>query len=310
MTALDFVLLSIGIPAFYHAFAPQKVRFWERKTQQHDESISEPSVSDSIQTPEVPSAPSQPVDISLEVTPRGGDGVSLEIRPSVTGEYYGYGWISGAGVKRSASFELAWKDYVPRKMTIRGGDIKLILIADYSAKTRSKLTVWSAKNKIAHTDSSWGWWSLERTHTEWINLRIEIRSDKFDGSWKREYRFRLSRNEGFEVEEVRDHNLDTTESKLGRSSYLLDLDRKILLLIADLEKEDRAITPRSVWGRLTDYSVEKICERLVLLERTGYISAQIGPKEYVGGTTSTVRDGDIHGLTEKGRAAITRKVQG
>jgi hypothetical protein len=89
-----------------------------------------------------------------------------------------------------------------------------------------------------------------------------------------------------------------------QASYLSALDRRILQMIATLEIEGRAMTARNVWGFLTDDSVEQICERLILLERTGYIAAEIGPKQYVGGTASTLRDGDIHGLTEKGRATL------
>ena len=141
------------------------------------------------------------------------------------------------------------------------------------------------------------------------SLLVALEEEDLERARKVVYHCSLPQNMIPGQEENRDHSLDSTESKLRRSSNLPDLDRKILMQIADLEKEDRAITARSVWGLLPD-SVEKICERLVLLERTDYISAQIGPKKYVGGTTSTVRDGDIHGLTEKGRAAITRRVQG
>ena len=306
---LDVVCFGIGIPCFIYAFAPPKMRFWERKAKQHDEPIAD----NSIQTTEVPSAPSQPVDVSLEVTPCGGEDVSLEVRPTVTGKYYGYGWISGTGVTRRSPFDLAWKDWLPSKKTIRGGDIDLIFIATLSPKSRSKLTVRSAANKTVHTDSHWGWWGLKDTHTEWINLRIEIRSDQGDSLWKQEYRFRLSRTEGFEIEEVRDHNPDTVEGTLHETepvSLLGDLDLRILRFIHhQLEPEGRTFTNRTVWSVLSEGEGAEHCDdRLIILVRDGYISAEVPPNW--ASLSLGERVYKIHGLTEKGKAAITRKVQG
>ncbi len=56
MTPLDWILLLIGVPAFFYAFAPTCMRFWERTPQTADSptatSQQEPAVSPEQSSPE------------------------------------------------------------------------------------------------------------------------------------------------------------------------------------------------------------------------------------------------------------------
>ena len=87
------------------------------------------------------------------------------------------------------------------------------------------------------------------------------------------------------------------------------VDYRILDMITTLETEGRGIAARDVWMRLTDDSTELVSERLFLLEKEGCFVGKIGPRLYIHGTDSFVREGDIAGLTEKGRAAIAKRRQ-
>lgn len=84
------------------------------------------------------------------------------------------------------------------------------------------------------------------------------------------------------------------------------LDERILQMIQTLEGEGRAFSARDVWMRLTDDSTETVSERLYLLWKQGYFVGEISSKMYIGGTSSSVREGEIAGLTEKGKAALKR----
>ena len=132
------------------------------------------------------------------VRPCGGEDLSLEIRPSFTASYYGYGWLSGDNVTRSTKFNLLFTE----RHHIRKGDVVMIRLADLNPPHLNQLMVWDDNYAIVHKDASWG----ERLHryapTEWLQLRVEIRANGIEGSWEHSYRFRLTGRETFEVEEV------------------------------------------------------------------------------------------------------------
>ena len=134
-----------------------------------------------------------------KVRPCGGEDFSLEIRPSFTGYYYGYGWLSGNNVTRSTKFNLLFTE----KHHIQKGDVAMIRIADLNPPYMNELQIWSSHYDIVHKDSSWG----DRLHryapTEWLQLSVEIRSREAEESWKHSYGFRLTGRETFEVEEVK-----------------------------------------------------------------------------------------------------------
>ena len=51
-------------------------------------------------------APPEMAKTPPKITPHGGGNFSLEIRPSLSGYYYGYGWLSGPGVTNKKSLIL------------------------------------------------------------------------------------------------------------------------------------------------------------------------------------------------------------
>ena len=136
-------------------------------------------------------------DFVPEVSPCGGEDVSLEVRPSVTGQYYGYGWLGGKGVTRTKKFDILWQD----SQHIRSGDTATILIATLDD---ASLNVWSSGYSIVHENNSWGWRRQgSSSPTDWLTLRVEIRASEFDGAWEHHYRFRLtSDRKNFEIEEM------------------------------------------------------------------------------------------------------------
>ena len=136
-------------------------------------------------------------DFVPEVSSCGGEDVSLEIRPSVTGQYYGYGWLGGNGVTRTKKFDILWQD----SHNIRSGDTATILIATLDD---ASLNVWSSGYSIVHENNSWGWRRQgSSSPTDWLTLRVEIRASEFDGAWEHHYRFRLTSDRiNFEIEEI------------------------------------------------------------------------------------------------------------
>ena len=86
-------------------------------------------------------------------------------------------------------------------------------------------------------------------------------------------------------------------------SELSELDVGILKVIYDLEQVGRSMHNRSVWDKLTDVKTSFIDDRLIHLEKTGYITATVTLLPYI----SLPQDKriDIHGLTVKGRRVVT-----
>lgn len=238
----------------------------------------------------------------------------MELRPSAAGNYYGYGWIDGPSVTRQQSFDLVWKDHIGARCHIRSGDIMVIEVANLSQTDPfSRGLRVHGDGEYIHTDESLAGRLYASYPTDWYRLRVEIRSDRFDGSWNHKYRFRVVGKDQFEVEEVRDHNPDTAEGTLHEPepiSLLSCLDLRILRFIHNqLETEGHTFTNRTVWSVLTeDEGAEHCDDRLMILVGDGYISAEVPPNWT--SLSLSERVYRIHGLTEKGRAAITRKVQG
>ena len=162
-----------------------------------------PNLDQPIEVPEAPSEPSQSAVASLEIAPCGGEDVSLELRPSADGNYYGYGWIDGPSVTRQQSFDLVWKDCVGTRCHIRSGDIKVIEIADLSqSNVFSRGLRVHGDGGYVHTDESLAERLYRSEPTDWYRLHVEIRSDRYDESWKHEYRFRVVDKDQFEIEEA------------------------------------------------------------------------------------------------------------
>ena len=109
---------------------------------------------------------------------------------------------------------------------------------------------------------------------------------------------------------------DWGDARLGQSTIVMlpppvsdriEIDKRILGIIGDLEQGGRPFNNRNVWGYLTDDRASYIDERLIHLKETGYITATIGPKRFIGATVSSpIREIEVHGLTDKGRLLLRR----
>ena len=96
-------------------------------------------------------------------------------------------------------------------------------------------------------------------------------------------------------------------TKQSPVSDRIEIDKRILGIIADLEQGGRPFNNRNVWDYLTDDRTSYIDERLIHLKETGYITATIGPKRFIGATVSSpIREIEVHGLTDKGRLLLWR----
>ena len=73
-------------------------------------------------------------------------------------------------------------------------------------------------------------------------------------------------------------------TKQSPVSDRIEIDKRILGIIADLEQGGRPFNNRNVWDYLTDDRTSYIDERLIHLKETGYITATIGPKRFIGAT--------------------------
>ena len=76
--------------------------------------------------------------------------------------------------------------------------------------------------------------------------------------------------------------------------FLTPLDHRILDKIVEMDRDGDPMTAHSVWASLTDDPVDKICARLIVLEKEDYIVSD----EF--DTITSPCEGAIHGLTEKG----------
>ena len=81
---------------------------------------------------------------------------------------------------------------------------------------------------------------------------------------------------------------DWGDARLGQSTIVMlpppvsdriEIDKRILGIIGDLEQGGRPFNNRNVWGYLTDDRTSYIDERLIHLKETGYITATIRPQE-------------------------------
>ena len=90
---------------------------------------------------------------------------------------------------------------------------------------------------------------------------------------------------------------------------LIDLDVRILRFLVEWEKlqikEGRVMTNSHVHCKFTgeqEESVRVLDQRLIHLEKTGYITATVEPKPSLG--IPETKHIEIHGVTEKGRKAL------
>ena len=135
--------------------------------------------------------PRDPSIAPPEVTPCGGESVTLEVRASFDDDYYGYGWLSGEGVKRTGQFNLYWRQTLD-KAYIQKGEVARIKITDFGGYTFS---IWGDVGNDIHTGLPW----------RWLKLRVEIHSRKSKGEfWTHRYKFRGVGKSGFEIEEDQD----------------------------------------------------------------------------------------------------------
>lgn len=132
-----------------------------------------------------------------EITPRGGEDFSLELRANTESDYYGYGWLSGEGVTRTRKFDLEWIG----SRRVETGDVAVVRIAEID-RSYAQLIVWGDTGRVVHHDRTWSWWSDTKWKTDWLQIRVELRARGAGKTWKRFYRFRLVKETGFEVEEV------------------------------------------------------------------------------------------------------------
>ena len=132
ISGLDWTFVVTGAVFFLFAFAPQaaidRISFKRRK---------EFHILESVPSEKPLTLPKPP-----EITPRGSEDFSLEVRPSVTASYYGYGWIRGNGVTRSRMFHLRWIG----EHRIRSGDVATIKVAELSGSYPRRLVVWGEKS--------------------------------------------------------------------------------------------------------------------------------------------------------------------
>ncbi len=148
---------------------------------------------------------------TLHLVVHGGADVSISCCPSQSGDFYGTGWLEGDAIIRKKPFHLSWGTYTGQYKRIRGGDKTTLAIAGCDGHQTTygsdpHLHIFeSSQIGEAYAES----WPLKEwlrkgptVDLPWIDLRIELRAKQLPDIWKYRYRFRLTKDLEFEVEEL------------------------------------------------------------------------------------------------------------
>lgn len=140
-----------------------------------------------------------PPTISFE--PHGGNTAALVVTPSSSGRFYGTLRFIDKNNELTRPYRLFWGLYASDPHAIRAGDHVTLVVASVDEdRYKPRMVVHGDDGEISHNDLSD--WAKQRKTLAWISFEIELRAQELMNTWKRRYRFRLTRDVSFEIEEI------------------------------------------------------------------------------------------------------------
>jgi hypothetical protein len=145
---------------------------------------------------------------TLNFIPHGGGDASIDLWPSVSGDYYGTIWLLDVE-RRQKPFQVSWHAYSSEHKHIRGGDHTPFRLALLNTEKRTMeiyglegvVHSLSYADDIQKNQSKWNEGYLVQDQ-RWFEVRIEMRAKQHAETWTRRFRFRLNRHIGFDIEPV------------------------------------------------------------------------------------------------------------
>lgn len=142
----------------------------------------------------------------LDVVHHGGKDATLVLCPSVSGDFYGFGWIGDSdGENWQRPFMLSW-GYPTQYKRIRGGDKTPLYIAGFqqlSSAYDEEFVVHGAYSVEDHLRIKWVRTPSGKvlpSDLPWRTLSVELRAKQHPQTWKRKYRFRVAKDGRCEIE--------------------------------------------------------------------------------------------------------------
>jgi hypothetical protein len=126
----------------------------------------------------------------------GGNTVTVEIRPSYDGDYYGTARYVDKLLPPQRAIPLIWRGS-SRRTEIRAGDVDFFLLAEVDDPTDTYPRIRLAgigKISTASLRDSEG-----RVESHWMSIDLEIRCEQLPDIWRKTVRYRFTHDKGFEL---------------------------------------------------------------------------------------------------------------